>query len=86
MTQEEAVAFAREQLPPEAAEYVANSTVSVLCQRLDPGLPTEKLRWMITFMADPQVKDGWRITFLDTSDPDHEYSVVVNEPGDNSNG
>ena len=86
MTQEEAVVFARKQLPPEAAEYVADSTVGVLCQRLDPGLPTEKLRWMITFMADPQVKDGWRVTFLDISNPDHEYSVNVNEPGDIGNG
>ena len=38
------------------------------------------------FMADPQIKDGWRVTFLDASDPDHEHSIVVNEPGDNSNG
>ena len=86
MTKEEAVDFAREQLPPEAAEYVAESTVGVLCQRLDPGLPTEKVRWMITFMDDPQIKDGWRVTFQDASNPDHEYSTVVNEPGDNSNG
>ena len=86
MTLDEAVAFAREQLPPEAAEYAADSTVGVLCQRLDEGLPEEKVRWMITFMADPAVRDGWRVTFLDASNPDHEYSVIVNEPGDNSNG
>lgn len=86
MTLDEAVAFAREQLPPEASEYAADSTVGVLCQRLDEGLPEEKVRWMITFMADPAVRDGWRVTFLDASNPDHEYSVIVNEPGDNSNG
>ena len=86
MTLEEAVAFAKEQLPPEAAEYVADSTVGVLCQRLDEGLPTEKVRWMITFMADPQVKDGWRVTFPDASDPDHAYNINVNEPGDIGNG
>ena len=86
MTLEEAVAFAKSQLPPEAAEYAENSAVGVLCQRLDAGLSTEKLRWMVTFMADPDVKDGWRVTFLDRSDPDHELSVLVNEPGDDGNG
>ena len=86
MTLEEAVAFARKQLPPEASEYVESSTVGVLCQRLDEGLPDEKVRWMITFMADPESKEGWRVTFLDASNPDHEYSIIVNEPGDNGNG
>ena len=86
MTREEAVSFARSQLPPEAAEYAENSTAGVLCQRLDEGLPTEKVRWMVSFMADIQSKEGWRVTFLDASDPDHAYSVVVNEPGDDGNG
>ena len=86
MTQEEAIAFARSQLPAEASEYAANSTVGVLCQRLDAGLPTEKLRWMVFFMEDSRVKDGWRVVFLDISDPDHEESIQVHEPGDDSNG
>ncbi len=86
MTRDEAVAFAKAQLPPEAAAYVADSTVGVLCQRLDAGLPTEKLLWRIIFMADPKTKDGWRVTFLDISDPEHEYSIEVHEPGDISNG
>ncbi len=86
MTREEAVSFARSQLPPEAAEYAENSTAGVLCQRLDEGLPTEKVRWMVSFMADIQSKEGWRVTFLDASDPDHANSIVVNEPGDDGNG
>ena len=86
MTQEEAVAFAKAQLPPEVLEYAAGSTVGVLCQRLDAGLPTEKVRWMVLFMQDPQIRDGWRVVFQDTSSPDHEQSVQVHAPGDNSNG
>ncbi len=86
MTQEEAIALARKQLPPEAAEYAADSTVGVLCRRLDEGLSTEKVQWMIIFMADPRTREGWRVTFLDTGCPDHESSIVVNEPGDNGNG
>ncbi len=86
MTREEAVAFAESRLPAEAAGYAEKSTVGVLCQRLDEGLPTEKVRWMITFMADPQIKDGWRVTFQDASNPDHEYSIIVNAPGDTGNG
>ena len=86
MTRDEAVAFAKAQLPPEAAAYVADSTVGVLCQRLDAGLPTEKLLWRIIFMTDPKTKDGWRVAFLDISNPEHEYSIEVHEPGDISNG
>ena len=86
MTQEEAVAFARKQLPPEAAEYAENSTVGVLCQRMDEGLPYEKVRWTITFMADPESKEGWCVTFLDTSSADYEDSVSIREPGEGSNG
>ncbi len=86
MTRDEAVSFAKSQLPSEATAYVANSTVGVLCQRLDAGLPTEKLLWRIFFMADPKTKDGWRVAFLDISNPEHEYSIEVHEPGDVSNG
>ncbi len=86
MTLEEAVAFAKTQLPPETEEYVKNSTVGVLCTRPDAGLSTEKVLWVIYFMADPQTREGWRVTFLDAGDPDHEYSIVINEPGDNGNG
>ena len=86
MTQEEAVAFAREQLPPEAAEYVKGSTVGVLCRRLDAGLPSEKVMWAVYFMADPQSREGWRVNFLDISDPEHEFAIEVHEPGDHSNG
>ena len=86
MTRDEAVVFAKSQLPSEAAAYVANSTVGVLCQRMDAGLPTEKVRWMVSFMADPKSKEGWRVTFLDISDPEHEYGIEVHEPGDITNG
>ena len=86
MTLEQAVAFATAQLPQEAGEYAAGSTVGVLCQRLDAGLPTEKLRWMVYFMADPGVKEGWRVTFLDAGEPDHASSIEVHEPGDTGNG
>ena len=86
MTRDEAVTFAKAQLPSEAATYAADSTVGVLCQRMDAGLPTEKLLWRIIFMADPKTKDGWRVTFLDVSNPEHEYSIEVHEPGDISNG
>lgn len=86
MTWEEAVAFAREQLPPEAMEYVKESTVGVLCRRLDAGLPSEKVMWSVYFMADPQSREGWRVNFPDISDPEHEFAIEVHEPGDQSNG
>ena len=86
MTQEEAVAFAREHLPPEAVEYVKESTVGVLCRRLDAGLPSEKVMWAVYFMEDPQSREGWRVNFLDISDSEHEFAIEVHEPGDHSNG
>ena len=85
MTLEEAVALAREQLPPEAAAYAENSTVGVLCRRLDAGLPEERVIWMVMFMEDPGVKEGWRVVFADSADPEAR-GVEVHEPGDNSNG
>ena len=52
------------------ALYTTNSTVGVLCQRLDEGLSSEKVLWMVFFMADPENMEGWRVTFLDAGDPD----------------
>jgi hypothetical protein len=53
---------------------------------MDEGLPYEKVRWTITFMADPESKEGWCVTFLDTSSADYEDSVSIREPGEGSNG
>ena len=86
MTRDEAVALAREKLPPEAESYAAESAVGVLCQRLDAGMETEKLKWTIWFMADPDVRDGWRVSFLDAGDPEHEQSIDIHGPGDRGNG
>lgn len=87
MTREEAIAFAKEQLPEEAKEYAENATVGAILYRLDVGLESEFTRWTIFFYEDPeQSTDAWRVTFVDKHPEDTEYSIDVKEPGDYGNG
>ena len=86
MTREEAIAFARTQLPEEAREAVENATVGAILYRLDAGTPDEFTRWTIFFYMDGKGIDAWRVTFVDKHPDGMEYGVDVKEPGDNGNG
>lgn len=86
MTLEQAVAFAREQLPPEGRAYAENAIVGALLYRLDEGTEDEFTRWTIFFMADGNPNDCWRVTFVDKGSDRMTHSLDVKEPGDNSNG
>ena len=85
MTLEEAVAFARSQLPEEAA-YAENATVGAILYRLDEGTDQEFTRWTIYFYEDPEKPEAWRVTFVDKHPADMEYLVDVKEPDDFGNG
>ncbi len=86
MTRDEAVAFAREQLPDEARAYAEKSVVGAILYRLDEGTAEEFTRWTIFFYEDPNKPDAWRVTFVDKHPADMEYLVDVKEPGDFGNG
>ena len=86
MTLEEAVEFARSQLPEEAKDYAENATVGAILYRLDEGMPSEFTRWTIFFYEDPNKPEAWRVTFVDKHPADTEYLVDVKEPGDFGNG
>ena len=85
MSREDAVAFARTQLPPEAA-VTEDAPVGALLYRIDAGLPGEFTRWTICFYTDETGTDAWRVIFVDKHPDGVEYPVDVKEPGDNGNG
>ena len=85
MSREDAVAFARTQLPPEAA-VTEDAPVGALLYRIDAGLPGEFTRWTICFYTDETGMDAWRVIFVDKHPDGVEYPVDVKEPGDNGNG
>ncbi len=86
MSLEEAIAFARTQLPDEAREATVKSTVGAILYRLDAGTPDEFTRWTIFFYMDEKGIEAWRVTFVDKHPEGQEYMVDVKEPGDNGNG
>ncbi len=86
MSLEEAVAFAREQLPPEAGEFTEPGQVGAQLYRLDEGTDEEFTRWTIFFMPDGRPIDCWRVTFVDKGHEHMTRCVDVKEPGDNGNG
>ncbi len=86
MTREEAVAFARTQLPPDAAGWAGNATVGALLYRFDEGLPEEFTRWTVFFYGDPDSAEAWRVTFVDRHPEGAEYPVDVKAPGEEGNG
>ena len=85
MSLEEAAAFAKAQLPPEAnpAEDVP---YGALLYRLDAGSPEEFTRWTIFFFEAPDTTEAWRVTFVDKHPEGREYVVDVKEPEDTGNG
>ncbi len=86
MSLEEAVAFARTQLPEEARAATENATVGAILYRLDAGTPDEFSRWTVFFYMDERGIDAWRVTFVDKHPEGTEYMVDVKEPGDMGNG
>ena len=86
MSLREAIAFARAQLPEEAAASTENATVGANLYRIDAGSPEEFTRWTIFFYMDDKGIDTWRVTFVDKHPEGVEYGVDVKEPGDTGNG
>ena len=86
MTPEEAIAFAREQLPPEAGGFPEPGQVGVMLYRLDEGTEEEFTRWTIFFMPDGKPIDCWRVTFVDEGRDRLGPCVDVHAPGDEGNG
>ncbi len=85
MSFEEAVTFAKAQLPPEA-DVTEDTLIGALLYRLDQGSPEEFTRWTVFFYETPDATDAWRVTFVDKHPENMEYIVDVKEPGDTGNG
>ena len=85
MSLEEAAAFAKAQLPPEAnpAEDVP---YGALLYRLDAGSPEEFTRWTIFFYETAAADTAWRVTFVDKHPESMAYMIDVKAPGDSGNG
>ncbi len=86
MSLEEAIAFARTQLPEEARASTENAAVGAVLYRLDAGTPGEFTRWTIFFCETMAADTAWRVTFVDKHPEDVEYGVDVKEPQEAGNG
>ena len=86
MSLEEAVAFAKEQLPPEAGDFPEPGQIGAQLYRLNEGTDDEFTRWTIFFMPDGRPIDCWRVTFVDKGHEHMTRCVDVKEPGDDGNG
>lgn len=86
MSREEAVAYARAQLPPDARAAVEDAVIGAVLYRIDEGKPDEITRWTIFFYEDPSDPRAWRVTFLDKRPEGVNYPADVKAPWEDGYG